>query len=103
MSTDHSPESRLLLALRHPLRRDILRIMVGEEEISPQELSARLKRSLTDVSYHVRVLVDCEAITLVRTEPVRGSIKHLYRFSIETGWACESLGLSPPLAPPSVS
>jgi hypothetical protein len=54
---------------------------------------------LVSVSYHVRVLAECEAITLVRTQPVRGSMQHFYRFAIEAEWVHGALGLSPP--PPS--
>jgi DNA-binding transcriptional ArsR family regulator len=96
LSTDHSVESQLLIALRHPLRRDILKDMVGEEAISPREIANRIRQPLSNVAYHVRVLAECEAIALVRTQPVRGSMQHFYRFAIEASWACEVLGLVPP-------
>lgn len=83
-------------ALSHPDRRTILKEMRGEEEISPRELSKRLEVPLSNLSYHVRILAECEAITLVRTQPVRGSVKHFYRFAIEAEWAYGILGLSPP-------
>jgi hypothetical protein len=70
--------------------------MGDEEEISPRELSSRMKVSLSKLAYHVRVLAECQAITLVRTRPVRGSMQHIYRFAIEAEWACQLLGLSPP-------
>lgn len=84
----------LLVALRHPLRRDILRQMAGEEAISPREISNALERPLSKVSYHVRVLVECAVLVLVRTEPVRGSTQHFYRSTIEAPWARQILGLS---------
>ena len=40
--------------------------MAREEPISPLELSQRLDKPLSNVSYHVRVLADCAAVTLVR-------------------------------------
>ena len=83
-------------ALGHPLRRSILKEMQGEEEISPGELSQRMEVPLSNLSYHVRVLAKCEAITLVRTRPVRGSMQHFYRFAIRAEWAYGILGLSPP-------
>jgi DNA-binding transcriptional ArsR family regulator len=84
----------LLMALRHPLRREILRQMAGEEAISPCEIASALRQPLSSVSYHVRFLADRAAIALVRTEPVRGSMQHFYRIAIEAPWARQILGLS---------
>lgn len=84
----------LLVALRHPLRREILRRMAGEEAISPREIASVLRRPLSNVSYHVRVLADHAAIVLVRTQPVRGSTQHFYRTAIEAPWARQILGLT---------
>ena len=77
----------LLLALRHPLRREILHILAGEEPCSPRELADVLDQPLSNVSYHVRILADCGAVKLVRTRQVRGSTQHFYRSSIEPDWA----------------
>jgi predicted transcriptional regulator len=84
----------LLVALRHPLRRDILRQMGSREATSPREIAGALDRPLSNVSYHVRVLADRGTIVLVRTEPVRGSMQHFYRTTIEAPWARQILGLS---------
>jgi DNA-binding transcriptional ArsR family regulator len=92
-SFNHSDDNDLLVALRHPLRREILREMVGEEAISPREIAAALHQPLSNVSYHVRVLADCATITLVRTKPVRGSMQHFYCTAIEAPWARQVLGL----------
>jgi DNA-binding transcriptional ArsR family regulator len=88
-----SDANDLLVALRHPLRRDILRQMAGQEAISPREIASALRKPLSNVSYHVRVLADCAAIALVRTQPVRGSMQHFYRTAIEAPWARQILGL----------
>jgi hypothetical protein len=93
---NRSEDNNLLLALRHPLRRRILREMVGEETISPRELSALLHEPLSNVSYHVRVLADCAVATLVSTKPVRGSMQHFYCATIEAPWARQVLGLDEP-------
>lgn len=84
----------LLVALRHPLRREILRQMFGEEAISPREVATALQQPLSKVSYHVRVLADRAAIVLVRTQPVRGSMQHFYRTALEAPWARQILGLT---------
>ena len=95
-SLERSDDNDLLTALRHPLRRQILRSMAAAEDqpLSPRELSSLLTEPLSNVSYHVRVLVDCEAIRLVNTEPVRGSMQHFYRIAIDEPWARQVLGLS---------
>jgi DNA-binding transcriptional ArsR family regulator len=90
---DRSDDNHLLAALRHPLRRQILRLMASEETISPRQLAILLDQPLSNVSYHVRVLADCDAVALVRTVPVRGSMQHFYRTAIEAPWALEILGL----------
>ena len=68
--------------------------MAGEEAISPRQLSAVLHQPLSNVSYHVRVLAECSAVTLVETMPVRGSMQHFYRPAIEAPWAKAVLGLA---------
>ncbi|MBS1677137.1 MAG: helix-turn-helix transcriptional regulator [Actinobacteria bacterium] len=87
-------DNELLIALRHPLRRQILRAMVAQDPISPREISEELKEPLSNISYHVRVLADCGAVTLVDTTPVRGSMQHFYSPTIEEPWALAVLGLS---------
>ena len=54
-------DNELLIALRHPLRRQILRAMASQAPISPREISDELREPLSNVSYHVRVLADCGA------------------------------------------
>jgi DNA-binding transcriptional ArsR family regulator len=100
-SFKRSDDNDLLVALRHPLRRDILRQMADEEAISPREIAAALRQPLSNVGYHVRVLAECAAITLVRTKPVRGSIQHFYRSAIEAPWARQVLGLGDPKGGPT--
>jgi DNA-binding transcriptional ArsR family regulator len=86
-------------ALAHPLRRQILRRMIKQRrEISPRELAADLSEPLSALSYHVRVLAECEAIKLTRTKQVRGSTQHLYRPAIRLKWA--RLALKAPERPP---
>jgi DNA-binding transcriptional ArsR family regulator len=96
---DHTDDNELLIALRHPLRRQILRAMAETDPISPRQISDELRQPLSNVSYHVRVLADCGAVTLVDTEPVRGSMQHFYSPAIEEPWALAVLGLSEDGAP----
>lgn len=82
----------LFTALGHPLRRRILRRMIGAGgEISPLELATGLDEPLSALSYHVRVLAECEAVKLVRTKQIRGSTQHFYRPAVRAQWARTAL------------
>jgi len=82
----------LFNALGHPMRRRILRKMLDHGgETSPRELAAKLAEQLSALSYHVRVLAECRAIVLVRTEPIRGSTQHFYRVTVKEDWALAAL------------
>lgn len=87
-------EHALLIALRHPLRRKILRAMAARRPISPRQIADELREPLPKVSYHVRVLAKYGAIRLVGTVPVRGSTQHFYSPAIGESWALAVLGLS---------
>ena len=91
------PERALIFCLRHPLRRELLRLYVKEaERLSPKQLSDFTKKHLSLVGYHVRELAKHGAVELVATEPRRGSIEHFYRATPlvdEVPWARAALGL----------
>jgi DNA-binding transcriptional ArsR family regulator len=71
-------DQRVIKALAHPLRADILAIL-NERVASPNELAKGLGEGLSQVSYHVKVLNECECLELVKTKPRRGAIEHYYR------------------------
>jgi DNA-binding transcriptional ArsR family regulator len=71
-------ETRLMKALSHPLRYRIL-LKLNERAASPSSLADELGEPLGNVSYHVKILVEHEAIELVDTRPVRGALEHIYR------------------------
>jgi DNA-binding transcriptional ArsR family regulator len=84
-------DQRLVKALGHPLRVQALSIL-NERVASPNELAKELGEGLSQVSYHVKVLSDCDCIELVRTEPRRGAVEHYYRataraFITDQHWA----------------
>lgn len=60
---------------------------------SPREIADELKEPLSNVSYHFRVLADRRTVTLHDTEPVRGSLRHLYDPALDEEWARAALGL----------
>lgn len=73
-----SLEERLIKALTHPLRVELLD-RLNEAEWSPRGLSDELNEGLSQVSYHIKVLKDHKLIELTRTEPRRGAVEHFYR------------------------
>jgi DNA-binding transcriptional ArsR family regulator len=82
-TTQAKPNRDVLLqkrmkAMSDPKRREILRVLV-ERPASPSELAKELNEELSNVSYHVRQLVEYDCIELVSEEPVRGAVKHTYR------------------------
>lgn len=85
--TDESETTDLLIALSHPLRRQVLRKLSDGKPHSPSRLAKGLDAPLPTLSYHVRVLADRGAVRLVRTAPARGSTQHFYRSTVEAEWA----------------
>jgi DNA-binding transcriptional ArsR family regulator len=71
-------DQRLVKALGHPLRADILSSL-NEKVASPSQLAKQLGEGVSQVSYHVKVLVECDCLELVKTEPRRGAVEHYYR------------------------
>ena len=81
-STAPAPiDPRIVKALGHPLRQRILRSL-NDRVTSPSELADELEEPLGNVSYHIRILRENDAIELVKTAPVRGAIEHFYRAQI---------------------
>jgi DNA-binding transcriptional ArsR family regulator len=77
-SSQGNVDQRLIKALGHPLRQRILHEL-NQRTASPTELAEALGEPLGNVSYHVKILAECDAIELVTTSPVRGAIEHFYR------------------------
>jgi DNA-binding transcriptional ArsR family regulator len=72
-------DPRLIKALAHPLRVQILTVLETRQLASPNELSEELGVSLGVMSYHVRRLHALGFIELVKRTPRRGAIEHHYR------------------------
>lgn len=82
--------SQLIRALSHPLRRRILRAM-GSQTRSPSSVTAELDMVLPSVSYHFKVLRECNVLALEHADVEGPSIKHFYKPVIEASWAREAL------------
>lgn len=87
MAASSRSTQNLFVALGHPTRRRILREMNGGPPASPRELTERLGDTLSNVSYHFRVLAEAGVLKLVSTRPVRGSTQHFYGMEIDADWA----------------
>jgi DNA-binding transcriptional ArsR family regulator len=87
MAASSRSTQNLFVALGHPTRRQILREMNGGSPASPRELTERLGDTLSNVSYHFRVLAEAGVLKLVSTRPVRGSTQHFYGMEIDADWA----------------
>jgi len=85
---------RLLAELKHPLRRQLLRLMIDADPISPVELAKKTGASVSRVAYHVRVLDSCGAIELVTTKQTRGTIQHFFRAAVKPERARQALRLA---------
>jgi DNA-binding transcriptional ArsR family regulator len=73
---------KLMKALGHPVRQRILQELTRSEEASPSQIAQAIEEPLTNVGYHARVLVKCDAIELVRTEVSGSSVEHFYRAKV---------------------
>jgi DNA-binding transcriptional ArsR family regulator len=72
-------DQRLVKAVSHPLRVEVLEAIIGRGEVSPTQIATNLEQELGKVSYHVNVLKDCEVIELARTRQRRGALEHFFR------------------------
>jgi DNA-binding transcriptional ArsR family regulator len=78
--TREALEQRLVRALAHPLRVQILDVL-SERVASPNWLSERLEIDLGHVAYHTRALDRCGCLQLVDTAQKRGATEHFYKAS----------------------
>lgn len=78
VETIESVKARVVLALRHPLRVQLLRFYV-EGTRSPNEVATQLRLPVGTVSYHTRVLAKTGFVELIDERKVRGAVEHFYR------------------------
>jgi DNA-binding transcriptional ArsR family regulator len=69
---------QLVKGLSHPVRIECLTVL-SKQVASPRQLSEILDHDLSNVSYHVRTLVELGLVELVGEESVRGAVAHFYR------------------------
>jgi DNA-binding transcriptional ArsR family regulator len=79
--SDQSPESidqRLVRALAHPLRVQILEVLT-DRVASPSLIAEELETGVSHVAYHTRALERCGCLELVETAQRRGATEHYYK------------------------
>lgn len=67
-----------LVAISHPLRAEVLRILV-ERPASPVEIGHELGVPTPNISHHAKRLVELNCAELAEERKVRGAIQHIYR------------------------
>lgn len=77
-SVSRPAHEKLVKGLSHPVRTECLTIL-AQRVASPRQLSEILDHDLSNISYHVRVLVELGLAELVSEESVRGAVAHFYR------------------------
>ena len=78
-----SPDAKTARVLSHPLRPQILDVLVRRGEASPNEIATELGVPLVTLSYHTRLLRDHGWIELTREVPRRGAVEHFYRAVVQ--------------------
>jgi DNA-binding transcriptional ArsR family regulator len=88
VATAKPPDAQgILIALRHPLRRRILRAMADEKPANPGTLADSLRVDPNSVNYHVQVLAECRVVNLVEEKEVEGCVQRFYRSTLKADWA----------------
>lgn len=65
-------------ALRHPLRRQLVLILLASQPLSPTEAARLVGEPLSSVAYHMKELVRFRFLVLDSSEAVRGTEKSFY-------------------------
>jgi len=71
--------STRIKAMSHPLRAACLRYLHSHGTASPGEVADALGEDVSNVSYHMKQLAELDCAELVKLEPVRGAVRHIYR------------------------
>lgn len=95
-------DQRIVRAMGHPVRLQAL-VILNERVASPNEISKELGESVGHVSYHIKVLKECQCIELVDTAPRRGAMEHYYRATDRAFVNSDEWGTLPASLRPGIS
>lgn len=72
-------DHRIIKALGHEWRVQALELLNRHGVMSPKEIAGEIGIDVPLLSHHIKVLVQCQCIELVDTQPRRGAVEHFYR------------------------
>src|SRR4029077_15003039 len=82
----------LIMAIAHPLRRRILRVLADwGEPCSPAQIAREIGEPLGTVAYHAKVLWRFGAVEPAGEQHVGGTVEHFYDSTIEDDPPIETL------------
>lgn len=77
--SDDDETHRVVNALNHPLRRQIICFVVAQDRpVNPAATSRALEQKLSDVTYHFRVLAQDGILELKFERQIRGALAHFF-------------------------
>lgn len=88
--------NKFAFALSNPNRLAILDLLGEVGVSSPKRMSEQLDASLNLISYHIKVLLECEAVRFVEKKQRRGAWEHFYERTISGTVEREVLSKIPP-------
>jgi DNA-binding transcriptional ArsR family regulator len=89
------PEIRIdkqLFSLLSNHRRLEVFVFLIEQRASPKDIADKLGKRVNDVSYDIKELLKMKLIELVKEEPRRGQLAHIYRAVLRPVWSNEEWG-----------
>jgi DNA-binding transcriptional ArsR family regulator len=83
---------QMIMAIAHPLRRRMLRMIVKHREpLSPTQMAKEFGLPLGTITYHARVLRQFKAVEPIRERQMHGAAEHLYEVTLENDPPIETL------------
>jgi len=83
---------QMILAIAHPLRRRMLRMIVKQgEPLSPTQMAKEFDLPVGTITYHAKVLWHFEAVEPIRGPRAPGAAEHRYEATIENDPPIETL------------
>ena len=83
-------------ALRHPVRRELLKLCLERDMVTVGEAAKTLRHPQYNLRYHIGTLSDCGALKQVGSKMVKGSEAGCWGVTpavLETNWILEILNL----------
>lgn len=89
-------EQEVMAALRHPVRRELLRLCYARGEVTVREAARTLRHPPDTLRYHIKTLSNYGVLKQLNTKLVKGSRSRCWGVApavVETNWICEALNL----------